>query len=93
MLRVKVDGNRYSFRFRVDDNFDGMSYRASFDTQKDTWIDVELPFESFFPTFRGRTLRDVGPLNPADIRQLGLLIGDKQEGKFELTIDWIKAIR
>ncbi len=30
VLRVKGDGNIYSFRLRVDDYFDGISYRAKF---------------------------------------------------------------
>lgn len=29
--------------------------------------------------------------NPALVRNVGFIIGDKQEGNFELEIDWIKA--
>jgi len=32
-LRVKGGGKRYSFRIRMDHNFDGVSYRYSFHTQ------------------------------------------------------------
>ena len=47
---------------------------------------------NFVPTFRGRILRDVPPIDPGAIRQLGFLIADKVEGPFRLEVDWIKAL-
>ncbi len=90
-LRIKGDGKRYSFRIRIDNNFDGISYQAKFDTKKDQWQEIEFSFSDFLPTFRGYTVRNAPALNPEQIRQLGFLISDKQEGKFELEIDWIKG--
>lgn len=91
IIRVKGDGNIYSFRLRTNARFDGVSYQKKFKTEKDRWIEVYLPFEEFFPTFRGRKLRNVAPLATEKIQQLGILIAEKQMGKFTLTIDWIKA--
>ena len=90
-LRVKGDGNTYSFRLWTNDNFDGISYQAKFKTVKGKWMEVVLPFSDFVPTFRGRVLRDVPQLQPQKIQQIGILIADKQSGRFELLIEWIKA--
>jgi hypothetical protein len=32
---------------------------------------------------------DTSPLDPAQVRQLGLMISDRQAGPFELLVDWI----
>lgn len=50
------------------------------------------PYRDFVPTYRGRILRDVPPIDPGVIRQLGFLIADKVEGPFRLEVDWIKAL-
>jgi monofunctional biosynthetic peptidoglycan transglycosylase len=90
-LRVKGDGNIYSFRVRTDARFDGISYRAKFFTEKDQWIEIRLPFEDFVPTYHGRILSNRPPVDPEKIQQMGFLIADKQKGPFKLIIDWIKA--
>ncbi|MBV5314177.1 MAG: CIA30 family protein [Prolixibacteraceae bacterium] len=89
-LRVKGDGKRYSFRIRTDVNFDGVAYASTFATKKDEWTEHEFVPADFTPTFRGRILQNVTPLNEAQIRQIGFLISDKQTGNFSLKLDWIK---
>lgn len=91
VIRVRGDGRTYSFRLRSDDNFDGIAYQAKFETVAGEWQEIFLPFRDFQPTFRGRTLRNVAPVTPKDIQQLGFLIADKKAGRFELVIDWIKV--
>jgi monofunctional biosynthetic peptidoglycan transglycosylase len=91
-LRVRGDGRRYQLRLRTDSGFDGLAYRAEFDTQAGSWITVVLPFDSFTPTFRGYVPRNAPPLDPDAIRQLGLLIGDKREGAFRLEVQRIVAL-
>jgi monofunctional biosynthetic peptidoglycan transglycosylase len=93
IIRVKGDGKRYQFRVRTDDQSDGIGYRSHFTTKVDTWITVRVPFSEFVPTFRGRVLTDAPPLAPDQIRQIGFLIADKQEGSFRLEIDWIQAYK
>jgi len=90
-IKVKGDGRSYQFRLRTDDRFDGISYRSIFRTEKETWQVLELPFKAFKPTYRGRILTNVPPLQPGKIKQLGFLLADKSQGNFELRIDWIKA--
>jgi hypothetical protein len=91
ILRVRGDGRRYQLRFRADESFDGVAYRAEFDTSPGKWLEVRLPFEDFQATYRGTRLQDVEPLDLARIRQVGFLIADKTEGKFSLEIAWVKA--
>ena len=90
VIRVKGDGNIYSLRFRTDINFDGISYQAKFKTELGEWKEYKIPLGDFKPTFRGKILSDKPKLESKNIKQIGILIADKQFGKFELNIDWIK---
>lgn len=92
-IRVKGDGRKYQFRLRRDRNLDGIAFKCEFETVENEWIEVELPFASFLPSFRGKILTDVEPLDPSDIRQLGFLIADKKAGPFKLTVDRIVAYK
>lgn len=93
VLRVKGDGKKYQFRLRMNDRFDGVSYRYHFETESKKWITIKVPFNESVPVFRGRVLDNVQPINPSKIEQIGFLISDKQAGPFRLEIDWIKAYR
>jgi monofunctional biosynthetic peptidoglycan transglycosylase len=93
VLRVRGDGREYQVRLRTDERFDGITYAATFRTEPDRWLPVALPFAAFVPTYRGYTPRNTPPLDPAAVRQLGLLIGDKREGAFRLEIERIIAVR
>jgi hypothetical protein len=93
IVRVAGDGKRYRLRLRTDRRFDGVAYQATFDTGPGEWETIEIPFDSFVPTFRGRILRDQPPLNTATICQLGFMIADKQAGRFRLDIEWVKAFK
>jgi NADH dehydrogenase [ubiquinone] 1 alpha subcomplex assembly factor 1 len=90
IIRVKGDGNIYSLRFRTDTNFDEISYQAKFKTESGEWKEYKIPLSDFYPTFRGNTLFNKPKLESKDIKQIGILIADKQFGKFELNIDWVK---
>jgi len=89
VIRVRGDGNIYSLRFRTDKNFDGISYQAKFKTDSGEWKEYKIPLSDFKPTFRGNTLSNKPQLESKNIKQIGVLIADKQFGKFELFIDWI----
>lgn len=90
-LRVRGDGREYQLRFRTNDRFDGVAYRATFRTEEGEWTVLTLPMAAFLPTFRGRALSDVEPLDPGAIRQLTFMVADKREGPFRLEIEWVKA--
>ena len=93
LLRVKGDGKKYQFRLRTNANFDGVSYRYQFETDINSWIIIKIPFHKCLPVFRGRILKNVKPILPADIQQIGFLISNKKAEKFQLEIDWIKAYK
>ena len=90
-LRVLGDGRRYQLRLRTDSRYDGVAYKYEFKTEKGEWMGVKAPFGEFEATFRGRVLEDYRPLDTADIRQFGFLIGDGMEGPFRLEIDSVTA--
>jgi hypothetical protein len=90
IIHVKGDGRIYNLRFRTNKNFDGFSYQAKFKTEPGEWKEYKIPFSDFKPTFRGKILSDKPRLESKDIKQIGILIADKQFGKFELMIDRIK---
>ena len=91
LLDVCGDGKRYKLNLRSDEDFDGLNYQAGFDAPAGIWTVVRLPVESFKPTFRGRMIADAPPLNPATVRQIGLMIADRQVGAFALAIRTIAA--
>jgi monofunctional biosynthetic peptidoglycan transglycosylase len=92
VVRVRGDGREYQLRIRTEDAFDGVAYRWTFKTRADDWITIDASYRDFVPTFRGRILRDVPPIDPGAIRQFGFLIADKKEGPFRLEVDSIKAL-
>lgn len=83
-------------------------YRGSFDTEplinaprtdessdpdSARWQDVAVPFAAFVPMIRGRDMSArIGPLDPAAVRGIGLMIDDGRDGPFRLEVDWIMAV-
>jgi len=92
VARVKGDGRTYQFRLGTDARFRGMevSFMAEFATEKDSWIEVKVPFKNLKGSFRGMALKDE-KFDPAKISRLGLLLGDKKAGSFKLKVDWIRT--
>jgi monofunctional biosynthetic peptidoglycan transglycosylase len=84
-LRIKGDGKRYAFTLNSSNSFGSPGHKSSFDTEDGKWIEVELPFDTFWPV-----LRWSGQLRLDYITSVGFLISDKQEGGFRLEVDWIK---
>ena len=93
VLWVRGDGRRYKVSVRTGAGFDTPLYQCSFATKPGEWEEHRVAFSDFVPTFRGRVLTDVPPLNPAKVNSVGFLISDKQAGPFRLEIGWIKAAR
>ena len=91
VVRVRGDGRRYKFTARTERGFDTPIYQCAFTTRRGEWQEHRLPFKEFVPTFRGRVLTDVPPLNPAKVSTVGFLIADKQAGPFRLEVAAIRA--
>ena len=90
-IRVRGDGRTYQLRLRTTNRYDGIAYRALFETRDGEWTTIVLPFPEFQPTFRGRILRDVQPLDQASIEQLGFMLADKTPGPFALEIAFVRT--
>jgi len=90
-VRVRGDGRTYQLRLRSDDGFDGIAYAADFQTRDGEWTIARIPFHHFRPTFRGRTLTDVPPLETSRIQQLAFMLADKKPGPFSLEIDFVRT--
>jgi monofunctional biosynthetic peptidoglycan transglycosylase len=91
VIRVRGDGRRYKFTVRTEPGFNAPNYQAEFTTKPGEWEEHRLAFKDFVPTFRGRVLTEMPPLNPSKIASLGVLIADKQAGPFRLELSWVKA--
>ena len=91
VLRVKGDGRTYQLRLRMANGWRAPDYRAEFNTQPGQWQVHVLPFSSFVAGWRGQSIRNAPPIDPAKILEVGMLLGDKNPGEFVLDIDWIKA--
>lgn len=56
ILRVRGDGRQYSLNLYVPRPLVAFSYRASFETKKDKWVEVRLPLDDFVATSFGRVV-------------------------------------
>jgi len=90
IARVRGDGREYKFNLYTQRNLSGYSWRQTFQTRKDEWIDVKIPLNKFVATWRGRTFRNER-LNASEVQGMGILLGDKKPGPFKLEIESIKV--
>ncbi len=90
VARVRGDGREYSLNLYTPSLRIAFSYRATFETRKDEWIEVRVPLADFVATSFGRVIGDQ-QLDPSQVNGLGILLGDKKAGPFKLEVEWIKA--
>uniref|UniRef100_A0A383VGR7 NADH:ubiquinone oxidoreductase intermediate-associated protein 30 domain-containing protein n=1 Tax=Tetradesmus obliquus TaxID=3088 RepID=A0A383VGR7_TETOB len=98
-LRVKGDGQIFKFNIKTDqDATPESTYQATFDTSPEgDWTTVRLPWSSFVPVKQAQSDPNRGPLDPARISKLGLVLSrfefnkapnpSYRPGKFQLAID------
>lgn len=86
------DGHTYKLNLRTDSGFDCVNYQAVFRPAPGLWTQTVLPVAAFEPNFRGRLVPGAPPLQPQAVRQVGLMISDKQAGPFRLMIKTIEAV-
>jgi len=86
VLSVNGDGKRYKFNLRMGNSFDGVVYQVAFVTPTGVWTSKHLPVSQFIATVRGRPVPDAPGLDPALVRQIGLMISDRQMGDFSLKV-------
>jgi NADH dehydrogenase [ubiquinone] 1 alpha subcomplex assembly factor 1 len=86
LLEVRGDGKRYKLNLRTDNGFDGVNYQARLEAPAAIWTTCRLASADFLPSLRGRPVPDAPPLDTARLRQIGLMIADRQEGPFALAV-------
>ncbi|MHC4091523.1 MAG: CIA30 family protein [Planctomycetota bacterium] len=93
LVRLRGDGKRYACSVRTDYRILAGDYYFDVQTRAGRWQEIHLPLGSFQARSFGRPLMAAPPLNTRDIRAIGFIIADKQEGPFKLEIEWVKAVR
>lgn len=93
-LRVRGDGRRYTWRLATNARWRGrqVGYWAEFETEKDAWSIIDIPFSRFIPQFRGMRLDGPG-VDAGQVTGMGLMIYDQQDGPFELRLASVHAYR
>lgn len=90
-LEVRGDGRAYKLSCRTDPWFDAVSYQVRFETRPGGRAVHRLPFGDFRATWRGRPVPGAPLLDPARIVSFGLLVGERQAGRFRLEIAALRA--
>ena len=86
LLRVRGDGKAYKLRLRSAEDPDGVHHEARFQTEAGVETEYSFALSDFAAVWRGRSVPDAEPLDPAAIRSLGLMISDGQAGQFRLEV-------
>ena len=86
LIELRGDNKQFKLGLLTDDEFDSLNYQASFTPSGTDWQTLSLPLASLRASFRGREVPGAPPLDPARIRQVGLMIAARQAGPFALDI-------
>ena len=88
-LKIKGDGKCFSISMKETSYFTGYFYTTTFETKKDEWIVVHIPFNQFKLYYFGQETNSNKKIPLNNIKEISLLIGDKQAGEFKAEIDYI----
>ena len=86
VIDVRGHNKQFKLSLLTDDGFDSLNYQASFAPEGDDWQTIRLPLAAFRASFRGRDVPGASALDPARIRQVGLMLAERQAGPFALDI-------
>lgn len=86
LVDVRGEAKRFKLSLLTDDGFDTLNYQAGFAPCGNDWQTIRLSISTFRATFRGREVTGAPRLGPARIGQVGLMIADRQAGRFALDI-------
>ncbi len=92
-LTVRGDGQNYKVSLRTSGTWDAVSWQAPFSTEAGKTTLIDLPWEALVPSWRGRLVQDAPAFDPNSLRELGILIADKQVGEYQLDVLSIEAWR
>jgi len=86
VIEARGDDKRFKVSLFTDDAFDSLSYQAMLTPSAECWSSIRLPISEFTARFRGREVTGAPALDPARIRQVGLMIAGGQSGAFALCV-------
>jgi NADH dehydrogenase [ubiquinone] 1 alpha subcomplex assembly factor 1 len=86
LIELRGDNKQFKLSLLTDDGFDSLNYQASFAPKGTDWQTLHLPLAAFRASFRGREVTGAPQLDPARIRQVGLMIAARQAGAFAFDI-------
>lgn len=89
-IKLIGKGKLYSISMKETSYFSGYFYTYSFETNKNDWTVLQIPFDRFKLYYFGKDTNSSKKVPLNKIKEVSLLIGDKQEGTFEAEIDYIK---
>ena len=90
-FQAKGDGREYTMNLYTNKRLTAFSYRQTFQTKNNEWVEISLPLEKFIATSFGKVIPKAEPINPTDIESLGFMLGDKKPGAFQVEFKEIKA--
>ena len=93
VAKVRGDGREYSLNLYLAKPLIAFSYRATVQTKKGEWVEIEVPLDKFEATSFGRPVEDAGPVDPNEVNALGFMVSDKKAGPFKLEVEWVKVGR
>ena len=80
------DGRLYQMRLATWKNGNRITYKHEFSTVKGQQQKKVFDLNNFQAVFRGRLIYDAPELAARDIKQVGVLIADKQPGPFSINL-------
>jgi len=89
VLTVRGDGRRYKLTLKLVDDSGAAQYQAAFVAPHE-WATLRFQPSDFAASFRGRAVA-APVLSFADMRYVGLLIAERQAGKFRIELKSIAA--
>ncbi|MEO8232041.1 MAG: CIA30 family protein [Ignavibacteriota bacterium] len=89
-IKIKGDGKRYGISMKETSHFTGYFYTTTFETKNNELVTVKLPFDQFKLYYFGRGIDSSKKIPLDKIKEISLLIGDKQKDTFIIEIDYIK---
>ncbi len=84
-IEARATGKRFKLNLLTDDAFDSINYQATL-APSATWQTLHIPLSTFRATFHGREILGAPALDPARIRQVGILIAGRQAGAFAIEV-------
>ncbi len=91
-IRYKSDTDRkFELLIEKETPFYLPKYRKKFGEKSEDWQTLKIPLRELEISRMGNTMAEgIDPKELAGIKRIGFILADKQEGSFELWIDYLK---